>query len=271
MSERLRLYLDVYRAQLRATIAIQLQYRVSLVIWLVYTLLDPIISLTIWSTVARSTGGQVVGFSPADLAAYFLATMWVGHLTFTWVMHEMEFRVRQGQFSPKLLRPIHPIHADIAENLSYKVLTLLVLVPATALLVLLFQPRWEPAGWALGLFPLVLLLAFIIRFVTGWTLALVAFWITRVNAANQLFFAVMLFFSGQAFPLTFLPSALQTVTWLLPFRWTVSFPVELLLGRIDPTDAAVGIAMQVLWAVLALLVWHTVWRAAVRQYTAVGA
>jgi ABC-2 type transport system permease protein len=264
-------YLDVYRAQFKATIALQLQYRVSLVIWLFYTLLEPTIFLVVWSAVARATGGRVGGYAPEEFAAYYMVSMWVGHLTFTWIMHEMEYRVRQGQFSPKLLRPIHPIHADIADNLSYKVLTLLVLIPATVGMALLFQPRANPQPWALAAMAPALVLAFVGRFAIGWTLSLAAFWTTRVNAINQTYFVVFMFLSGTMFPLSLLPAWLEAVTWLLPFRWMVAFPVELALGRLSPSQALVGLAMQAAWGIGILLLLDRVWRAAVRQYTAVGA
>jgi ABC-2 type transport system permease protein len=264
-------YVDVYRAQFKATIATQLQYRVALMIWLVSTVLEPTIFLVVWSAVARATGGRVGGYSPEEFAGYYIVSMWVGHLTFTWIMWEMEFRVRMGQFSPKLLRPIHPIHADIADNISYKVLTLIVLVPATVGMVLLFNPRANPPGWApLAMVP-ALLLAFVSRFAVGWTLALAAFWTTRVGAVNQLYFSVFMFLSGTMFPLALLPEWLVTISWLLPFRWMVAFPVELALGRLTPGDALIGIGMQALWTVVILLLLDRAWRRAVRQYTAVGA
>lgn len=263
--------LDVYRTQFKATIATQLQYRASLVIWLFWTVLEPTIFLIVWSAVARATGGRVGGYSAEEFAAYYIVSMWVGQLTFTWIMHEMEFRVRNGQFSPKLLRPIHPIHADIADNLSYKLLTLVVLVPVTGLMVVVFQPRANPTAWALALSVPAVLLAFVARFAFGWGLSLAAFWTTRVNAVNQLYFSVFMFLSGTMFPLSLLPGWLQTVTWLLPFRWMVAFPVELALGRLGPTDAAIGIGMQALWSVAIVVGLDRVWRRAVRQYTAVGA
>lgn len=264
-------YLDVYRAQFRATIALQLQYRASLIIWLVYTLLEPTIFLVVWSAVAQATGGQVGGYSPNEFAAYYIVSMWVGHLTFTWVMHEFEFRIRQGQFSPKLLRPIHPIHADIADNLSYKVLTLVVLLPATIVMALLFQPSVHPPRWALAAAVPALALAFVARFSVGWTLALAAFWTTRVNAVNQVYFSVFMFTSGTMFPLSLLPGWLNSVTWLLPFRWMVAFPTELALGRLTPRDALVGLGMQAFWCAVVLLLLSRIWRQAVRRYTAVGA
>src|SRR3712207_3333798 len=114
----------VYRAQFKTAIAGMLQYRGAVVIWLLELLLEPIIFLAVWRAVARAQGGDVDGFTAGEFAAYFVATMVINHATFTWIMWEFDWRVRQGTFSPQLLRPIHPIHKDVADNLAYKFLTL---------------------------------------------------------------------------------------------------------------------------------------------------
>ena len=80
-----------------------------------------------------------------------------------------------------------------------------------------------------------------------WTLALAAFWTTRVSAINQIYFMAVLFFSGQMAPLTLLPRSLQVVAAVLPFRWTIGFPVELLLGRLTTAQALTGLAVQAAW------------------------
>jgi ABC-2 type transport system permease protein len=230
-----------------------------------------VIYLVVWSAVARSRGGQVGDFAPGDFAAYYLLAMMVNHLTFTWIMHEFEYRIRQGQFSPKLLRPIHPIHADIADNIAYKLLTLVVMVPAAVVLAVLFRPTLNSPPWALAAFVLALFLAFVVRFVTGWTLALAAFWTTRVNAVNQLYFIALIFFSGQMAPLSLMPEPVQVVASVLPFRWMVSFPVELAMGRLSPEEALVGFGAQLAWSAASLALMALLWRTALRRYTAVGA
>ena len=271
MLETFRTYLDVYQAQFKATIALQLQYRVAMMIWLTWSILQPVVLLTVWSTVARETGGRVGPWAPEDLAAYFLIGMWVAHLTFTWLMHEFEFRVRQGQFSPLLLKPIHPIHKDIADNIGYKLLTTPVLALATLILILLFQPRLNPPIWAVAAFVPALLLAFFIHFLSGWTIALAAFWITRVVAVNEVYFVLGTFLSGGWVPLALLPEPLQLLSWLFPFRWHQAFPIELLMGRLTPDEALGGIGMQLLWCAITFVIWRFLWGRAVRQYTAVGA
>ena len=267
----MRALLDLYQAQFRTQIATQLQYRAALVIWLIGMVLEPVIYLVVWTTVARSGGSRVGGFAAADFAAYFIATMLINHLTFTWIFWEFEWRIRQGMLSPILLRPIHPIHKDIADNVTYKLLTLPIIGLAAAGLALAFGPAWQPQPWALAAAAPALVLAFGVRFIVEWTLALAAFWMTRVSAVNQVYFVALLFLSGQAAPLALLPGPVQTLATLLPFRWLVAFPVELLLGRLTPAEAATGLAMQGLWLAISLLLLRLVWRAGVRHYSAVGA
>jgi ABC-2 type transport system permease protein len=264
-------FLDLYRAQFRTTIAVQFQYRAALVIWLIGMVLDPVIYLVVWTTVARAGGGQVGAFGTADFAAYFITLMLVNHLTFTWIFYEFEWRIRQGLLSPILLRPIHPIHKDIAENVTYKLLTFPLIALAAVGLALAFQPAWQPAPWALAVAVPALALAFAVRFVIEWTLALAAFWLTRVTAVNQVYYVALLFLSGQAAPLALLPPPVQLLANVLPFRWLVAFPVELLLGRLTLQEALLGLAMQGLWLTISLLVLRLVWRAGVRHYSAVGA
>jgi ABC-2 type transport system permease protein len=165
---------------------------------------------------------------------------------------------------------VHPIHTDIADNVSAKLISLPGMLLVAGILSLIFRPELRLVPWALGAAIPALALAFVVRFLVEWTLALAAFWTTRVSALNQMYFVAMLFLSGQVAPLSLFPAWLQTVASLLPFRWMISFPVELLLGRLTPVQAAQGIAAQLLWLVICLSLVRIVWRAGVRVYSAVG-
>ncbi len=262
---------EVYRQQFRTTFASFVQYRASIFIWMIERILEPLIYLVVWSVVSRSTGGSVGGFTPGTFAAYFITTMLVAQATYTWVMYEYEYRIRHGSLSFALLRPIHPIHTDLVENVSSKLITMPLMLGAAALLIALFKPEFSFTPWAVVAFVPSLLLAFGVKFIVEWTLALSAFWTTRVSAINQGYFVASLFLSGQMAPLALLPRPLQVLAAALPFRWTISFPVELLLGRLTPGQALVGFGAQVAWLGLGLLLLRVVWRAGVRVYSAVGA
>jgi len=257
--------------QYRAQLALQLHYRAAHVVWLLWFVLKPVLYLSVWSAVARSSGGAVGGLTPQDFAAYYVATMWVVHLTFNGAFAYFEGRVRRGDFSPLLLRPVHPVVGDVAENLAYKTHTTPMLALATLVLIVTFAPRVATPPWAAAAAVPALLLAFAVRFVTTWTVALAAFWLTRTQAVAQAYLLVLLFLGGEAAPLALLPDWAQAAAWVSPFPWMLGFPAELLVGRLTPAQALAGIAMQLLWAAVSVLLAWGCWRAALRRYTAAGA
>jgi ABC-2 type transport system permease protein len=260
----------LYRQQFRTTFASMVQYRASLVIWMISQILEPLIYLIVWSTVSNGSGGSVGGYTAQGFAAYYLVFMVVNQFTYTWIMWEYEYRVRQGYLSFALLKPVHPIHSDISDNLSSKLLTLPIIMIVAGIMALVFKPAASLTWWAGLVFILALILAFLVRFLVEWTLALAAFWTTRVNAINQVYFVLMLFLAGQIAPLSLFPTWIQTIADVLPFRWMLGFPVELLLGKLTPLQALEGLGAQVAWVIASLLLVRVIWRAGVKVYSAVG-
>jgi len=261
---------EIYYVQLKTSLAVQFQYRAATIIWMIGRVVEPLIYLVVWTTVAEARGGEVGGFGPGDFSAYFIILMLVNQMTFTWIMWEYDYIIRTGALSFKLLRPIHPIHADIADNLAYKILTLAVIIPVALLLAWIFPPTFNLQLWALAAAIPALCLAFLVRFLLEWALAMSAFWTTRINAINQTYYMIMLFMSGQFAPLSLLPEPLQWLAAILPFRWLIAFPVELILGRLDGRQALIGFAAQLIWLMIALAVLAIAWRAGVKRYSAVG-
>jgi ABC-2 type transport system permease protein len=262
---------DLYVQQFKTTFASMVQYRASLIIWMIGHVLEPLVYLVVWSVVSEGGGGSVANYTTAQFAGYYIVLMLVENVSYTWIMYEYDYRVREGLLSPALLRPVHPIHVDIADNVSSKMITMPFMLVVAALLSAIFHPSITPQGWALAAAVPALFLAFLLRFLLEWTLAQAAFWTTRVSAINQSYFVLILFLSGQIAPLTLFPHAIQVLAAIMPFRWMLGFPVELLLGRLTPIEALTGLGVQVVWAALAYGLMRLVWRAGIRLYSAVGA
>lgn len=267
----MKAFADLYIQQFKTTFASMLQYRASLFIWMIGQVLEPLIYLVVWSTVSNGSGGSVGDYTARQFAAYFIVLMLVNQFTYTWIMYEYEYRIREGYLSSTLLRPVHPIHADIADNISSKLISLPVMSLIAAGLAVLFRPVFSLHPWAILAFVPALILAFLVRFLIEWTLAQAAFWTTRVSAINQVYFVLMLFLSGQIAPISLFPHPVQTIAYVLPFRWMIGFPVELLLGRLTPLQALTGIGAQILWIIIGLALLRMVWRAGIKIYSAVGA
>src|SRR6266704_2776361 len=255
--EGARFIMGVYRAHLKTSFLMYLQYRASSVLWLLDMVLGPVIYLVVWSTIARANGGVVDGYRAGDFAAYFLVLLLVNHLTDNWVYYEFEGRVRQGLLSPLLLRPIHPIHADVAQNLTYKWMMLVVMLPTAGVLALVFHPTAHVTWLSLLLFfP---------------SLGLSAFWMTQLIAVLQLYYVALFFLSGQMGPLTLFPAPVQVLAQMLPFQWMLAFPVQLLLGQLDRQAILLGLAAQAIWLCLSLALMTVLWRHGLRRYSGTGA
>lgn len=262
---------ELYLQQFKTTLIMMLQYRAALFIWMIGHVMEPLVYLVVWSIVSQSQGGSVGHYTKQGFAAYFIVLMLVNHLTYSWIMYIYEYRVRQGWLSMMLLKPMHPIHSDIADNVSAKLVNLPFMLVVAFVLTLIFKPAYTLVPWAVLAFIPAVVLAFLVRFLLEWTLAQAAFWITRTSAVNQIYYMLVLFFSGQIAPLELMPAPVRLAATWLPFRWMIGFPVELVLGRLSPHQALIGLAAQVLWLGVILVLLIVVWRRGLRVYTAVGA
>lgn len=261
---------DILKTQYKVFLASSIQYRAGIAFQFLGKMVEPLVYLIVWTTVARQSGGAVNGFTVNEFVVYFIAWTLVRQMTVAWDPFWMEYRIRRGDFSPLLLRPLHPFVTDTMLMLASKTVELVILVPTLLVLVLIFQPTFNFAGGAVLAFVPALLLAFAVRFTLLYALAMTAFWTTRITAVFHLFFAVEFFVSGRFAPLAVLPVWLQQVAAWLPFRWMFYFPLEVLTGRVPPGQLWPGFAMQLLWLGVSGLGLGLAWHFGVRRYTAVG-
>jgi ABC-2 type transport system permease protein len=163
-----------------------------------------------------------------DFAAYYVCLSLVSQLTMAWNLYEFELEIRQGKLAPKLLRPLHPLHYALVENLVFKMTTLPALLPALLIIAWTFQAHFETQPWHIVLFVPSVALAAALRFVVGWVLASVAFWTTRVHAVMHLYDRLTFVFAGQIAPMSLLPGPLAALGYALPFSYMLWAPTEIL-------------------------------------------
>src|SRR5260370_29476290 len=180
----MRSLLRIYRALLVMNFQVWSQYRVQSALWLLFVIIRPIIFLAAWTAAAETQGGAIGDFTVADFAAYYVCYTLVVQLTLAWVADDFEFEIRQGRLATKLLRPLHPLHYSIVENIIYKVNTLPMLVPILVLIAWSFHARFQTQPWHIAVFIPSIILSAALRFVSSWAVASIGFWITRLHAVS---------------------------------------------------------------------------------------
>jgi ABC-2 type transport system permease protein len=270
MIAQARWWWDASLVQIRVTILDTLQYPFNMLIWLIGAVLEPLMMLIVWSVVAEQSGGQIDGMTQGDFAAYYLVALFVSRFTFNWLNWEYEELVRNGTMAARLMRPVPVYLLEVMNNVGYKIISNLIVFSVVLLLGVVFQANFNPPLWSLLAAIPVILLAFFVRFTLEWGVALCAFWVTRMRAINNLYYTMFLLFSGMLAPLTFYPPMVQTISYFLPWRWLIYFPVQVILGVLTPQDVLNGVAWQLGWLLAISLVVLLFWRASIRRFSAVG-
>jgi ABC-2 type transport system permease protein len=253
---------------LRIGVAETVAYRAEFLVWILTTTM-PLVMLALWTSVASEAPFRE--YSSDDFVAYYLAALIVRNLTGNWVAWQVSEEVRMGAMSMRLLRPLHPFVAYAASHVAAVPFRSLVVLPFAAVLLLSSGAAAltrEPLQLALIVPSLAL--AWLITFSILFALGALAFFVTKTMGLLSLYFLLFSLFSGYLLPLPLLPGWLADTARVLPFRYMLSVPIELMTRSHASGDAIALLLGQLGWAVASLAVALWAWRRGVRRYEAVG-
>ena len=273
------------RQSARVNLMTTLEYRGAFLIWVLTDVLAPLISLRVWLVVADATGAGSSGASgtggaggglPLDrgqLITYFLLVSVCSTATISWLIYLLPEGIRQGTLSVQLLRPASPVASYLGNNLGEKAVRLLLLVPVvTASGVPLGLHRHlpaEPGTWVL--FGLAMLLAAALSFLLDLVVCSAAFWLQDVWGLSNTVSLLERLLQGKLVPLALFPAWAQGALEAQPFRYTLSFPLEILTGSVSPAGVVRGFAWSIGYCGVVWLVSCLLWRRGLRAYSAAGA
>jgi ABC-2 type transport system permease protein len=265
-----RSYVRLYVSLARTEIASQFQYRVSNYMYMIGMIIEPVIYLVVWSSIAEQQGGEVGGFTPETFAAYYIVWTLVRNMNIVFTPFGWEERIREGMLSGHLVRPIHPIHYDLGSFAGWKVVVIVLWLPIAAILTLVFQPDLDPSAAQVVTFAIAIWGAYLIRSLLLWMLGMITFWTTRVSAIFEAYFAAELLLSGRLVPVSLMPDWVQTVASFLPFESCFGFPITALVGPITDAELVEGLVRQAFWIWIGVVGVALMWKRAVIRYTAVA-
>jgi len=266
----MRRYVDFYLASMKVAILSQIQYSVANYFYMIGMITEPVIYLVVWTTIAKQEGGMTGGYTAGAFAAYYIIWTLVRNMNIVFTPYGWEWRIREGQLSMELMRPIHPIHGDVAFFAGWKFVVILLWLPLAAILSWIFKPDFDIRWMEVIVFFLAIWGAYLIRTILLSLLGMITFWTTRVSAIFELYFGLELILSGRLVPMTIMPVWVQSLSNYLPFKWTFFFPIEALVGTMNDAQLWAGVGMQALWVASGVIILNLIWGFAIKQYSAVG-
>jgi ABC-2 type transport system permease protein len=261
--------LRAYPTLLRIYWARTLEYRIQILIWILSGAV-PLVMLAVWLSMARE--GPVGSFDAGTFVGYYLAAIFLRRMTGVWIVWELNRDIRTGGLSARLLRPLHPLHYDLARTLASRPLQALLVGPPIALALYLYPgPQLDLAPVNVVQVLLATFLALLLEFFFQYAIGLTAFWTSQAVAFHEVWFFIKALGSGYVIPLALMPEGIRNALRWTPFPLMLSFPLEMLLGRLPPDRIAQGFLAQILWLAVAVSLVTLLWRLGIRRYEAFGA
>ena len=269
----MRRLLKAIPTMLKIGFAEAVAYRAEMIVWVFATTM-PLIMLMVWTAVSEvapvpSVSGRT--WATGSFVAYFLSAFIVRQLISSWAAWEINYEVRQGTLSMKLLRPVHPVLLYMVQNLAFLPLRLAVTLPVVV--ILLFSPGAEhlernALTWLVFLASLAG--GWMINFFANIAIGAMSFVMESSVKIMDVWLAAFFVFSGYLFPLDLFPPWLREVTAWLPFRYQLGLPVELATGVHELPEALSLLGRQFAWALGFGVFALGLWRVGVRRFQAYG-
>jgi ABC-2 type transport system permease protein len=258
-----------YPTLVRVYFAVALEYRWQTLIWIFAGLL-PLLMLAVWLVVAEQR--SINGFDQTAFISYYLMVNVARRMTGIWIIFDMDRDIRQGQLSFALLKPIHPMHLYFtAAGLAPKVVSVTMVLIPTVIAALLLGAQYDLAPLTLLIFLLACLIGLLLEFFGQACVGAMAFWVTNVFALAELWYITRLLGSGWLVPLEMFPPSVTQLLHLLPYRYIIGFPIDVIMGRLSAEQTAFGLAVGVVWVAIMGIAFSLLWRAGLKRYGAVGA
>ncbi len=219
----MRSYLPVARA----TYMIGLVYRFGFLFAIVGNLVYLGVAYYLWKSIYRhSETLRGLTFNETFLYVGLGSAIFILLKTYAdWIIH---YEIREGAIAMYLTKPIDfQIYALFA-NLGSMIMNVTVLtIPTALIMTLIFKVKFA-FGPGLFLFPISLLLAFLVSFSIDYFIGIMGFYTESVWGLSATKEIVVTVFSGALIPLQFFPEAIQKVLYWLPFQAIYHTPLMMM-------------------------------------------
>jgi ABC-2 type transport system permease protein len=266
-------WLEKYTKSFELGFQIALEYRVNFLLSLVSAVYPIIIQSFMWTAIYQSSTEAVVyGYTYRQMMAYTFLAGLVARMVRTGFEYEIMEDIKNGKFSQFLVQPLGYFPYRLSAFLGQKLPNLGMVLGVMVLVLLGLNAAWGVSleFYRVLAFLVTLALAVVLNFVIFYCFSAVAFWIVEIGFLFEGIRIVTILLSGGIFPLEVFGTRFVQVMNLLPFKYTVNYPINVLNGTISPSGAVTGLVMQFLWIGACLLLADFLWRLGGRRYVAVG-
>lgn len=258
-------------AILLAHFRIILTYRGMMLIHAIRIILLPMVLASAWLSIEKTPGNP---YSDGDYLLYYLMVPIILNLTDSRLLFRFPSAVRDGTLNRELLRPFPPLYGYVLEGLANNLIQLIYLIPATLITGFLIYDRLSLGhlNYAVILyFFIAIILGGIVRMLVSGSISMLGFWIEDVTTLNLIINGgVWALLGGMIVPVATFPESIRRFAEMLPYRYMLSFPIEIFSGRLDASAIFSGFLTVLIWIFVFAILMRLIWVSGLKTYSAYG-
>lgn len=263
--------MNKYWAVIKNNFLATLEYRASILAWRLLDVVSLGSVIFIWLAVYRDN--QSLGtYNFNDIMLYYLLIPIIRSFTDIYVTDHLSKFIKDGGISAILTKPINILAHELSLQIGAKVSGQAFRIPAHLGIVILIAYLFQLVI-PLKNIPLALIIcvgAYFLNFFIDASLALLTFWMEDSWALSHFKNILIMILGGVTFPLDILPKNIAPIFNILPFKFSVYYPLNLIQERADMSYVGSELLLLVIWILVFWALMLIMWKIGMKKYTAIG-
>jgi ABC-2 type transport system permease protein len=249
-----------------------LNYRFTVLTYRVGEMAEVLVLVLMWTAIYSNGAGSLKGFTLEEMVTYVLIGNLFQVATRNFLPLLVSRDISEGRLSMYLVRPISYIKFIFLNEMGRIFLATILSIGSQILIISFFMSKiiFNSDPRYLLIICAMIFLAFITEMLIGLLVSFVAFWTDETDGIQASADRLKRFFSGGYFPLSLLPATLASASAYLPFGYSFFVPAQLYLKKMDLSQGAWGLLIELVWIALLSLIVAFVWKKGLRKYEATG-
>lgn len=249
------------------------EIRSKMFVYFLLNLVPPLTMIIFWN--GATHGGRSIDgiWDFPTLASYYLFLVLVAVFTQSHIEQDVAIRdIKEGGISPYILKPFSYFMLKLFYEVPYRFVQIGWGILTLSVLLIFYSDiiSFSTSIQVILLTTVSLVLAYFLSFTLKMLVGIAAFWFTEIRGLFEILEVVILIFGGTLMPLSLLPGSLEQFSYMLPFAYTIYFPVIALQGQLSLIQIFQMLAVQLVWILAGVILYKRLWNLGVRKYSAIG-
>lgn len=249
------------------------EFRGRSFIFFLLSFLNPLILLAYWIAVYHTKGQHLTGWSIASVSSYYLlliiaSAMLTSHIDYDVAVEE----IQEGNLVRYLLRPFSYFWDHLLSEIGWRLIQgtfgIIAFVIFAFFLGSFVKITTDPVVICLALW--ICIQAYLLSYLSRMILAFSAFWLTDFRGLAEITDVITLVFAGFIMPLEFYPPLLRDLCNILPFAYSIYYPIIAFQGKLVLLQLFEVILVQLLWIGILGFIYQLLWKKGAYKFTGVG-